>query len=138
MHKESSNNVKKKSKRFKSKRRIFKKIFPDIPNTRLRLHLKEHGLDAFTCKDLQKVLKLEQDLTDTKVQIAYKFHRYKWEIKVKNSQTFKRALAVYQQNNPDIDIFSEDMFPKGPIIQYIGYLLGGIFGSIQFIISIFP
>ena len=81
-------------------------------------------------------MKLEQDLTASKVQIAYKFHRYKWEIKVKNSQIFKRALAIYQQNNPEIDIFSEDMFPKGLIIQYIDYLLGGIFGSIQFIISI--
>ena len=97
----------------------------------MRLHLKGTSLDAFTCKELQKVLKLEQDLTEVKVQIEYKFTRYKWEIKVKNPKTFKRALAVYQKNNIDTDIFSEDIFPKGPLIQYAGYIIGAIIGLIQ-------
>ena len=121
--KKSLKRVRKKSKQSKSLQNIKRKVFPSIPNIRLRLTLKEKSLNQTTCAELQKILKLEQDLTDSKVQIAYKFHRYKWEIKVKNPITFKRALATYQEQNPDMDIFSEDIRPKGPIIQYIGYFV---------------
>ncbi len=50
------------------------------------------------------MLKLEKDLTDTRVEIANKYHRYRWEIRVKKT---KRALATYQGNNPDTGIFPE-------------------------------
>ena len=103
----------------------------------MRLHLKEKGLNASTCQALQNVLKLEQDLTDTRVQVAEKFHRYKWEIRVKKPKVFKRALATYQQTHPDTDIFSEDINPRGPLIQYVGYLIGGVMGLTQFILSLF-
>ena len=90
-------------------------------NIRLRLHLKGKGLNASTCKDLQNFLRLEQDLTDAKIQVAEKFSRYKWEIRVKNPKIFKRALAEYQKNHPDMDIFSDDIHQRELIIQYARY-----------------
>ena len=103
--KKYSRNVKERSNLFRLMYEIFRKAFPNIPNIRLRLHLKEEMLGATRCKELQRVLKLEQDLTDTNVRVDYKFHRYRWEIRVKNPTTFKRALATYQKKNPDIESF---------------------------------
>ena len=117
----SLKNVKKKSRRSRSLYKIRKKALPNVPNIRLRLHLKENGLTMSTCEDLRKVLKLEQTLTDSKVQIAHNFYRYKWELRVRNPRTFKRALAEYQRQHPDIDIFCEDLKSMGSYFQYLTY-----------------
>ena len=85
------------------------------------------------CDNLRRMLKLQEDLTESKVQIGYKFNRHKWDLKIRQPRTFKRALATYQEENPDIDIFSEDLRPLGPIIQYVGYIAGVVFGSLSFI-----
>ena len=87
------------------------------------------------CADLQKILKTEQDLTTSKVQIATKFHHYKWERKVKDPKAFKRALSKYQESHPDIDIVSEDIRIVGPILQYGIYLLA-IVGTIASIFAV--
>ena len=87
------------------------------------------------CDELQKILKLDQDLTDTKVQIASNYHHYKWEMNIKDPEIFKRALAKYRKSHPDIDIISEDVY-RGPTFQYALYVLG-IIGALASIIAIF-
>ncbi len=90
-------NARKKSKLYKSLQKI-KQAFPSIPNIRLRLTLKDQRLTQNQCEDLQKILKLEQELKDSKVEITGRFHRYKWDIKVRQQKQFKRALSTYQKN----------------------------------------
>lgn len=97
--------------------------------------LKEKALDQTMCADLQKILKTERDLTTPKVQIATKFHHYKWERKVKDPKAFRRALSKYQESHPDIDISSEDMGIVGPILQYGLYLLA-IVGAIASVLAV--
>lgn len=108
---------------YKLLRDIFKKIFPTIPNIRLRLHMKDKPLRTSDCTELEKSLKLKQNLNDSTVGIGEKFQRHRWELKV-NAKEFKRALAKYQRKNPNLDIYSEDIFPSRPIIQYLSYVVG--------------
>lgn len=77
------------------------------------------------CADLQRVLKVDE-LTDVELRIAAKFRHYKWERRVKDRRSFKRALAKYQESHPDVDIIAENISRWRPLVQYFGYLLSGI------------
>ena len=78
------------------------------------------------CVELQRILKLEQELTETNLQIGSVYHHYKWEIRVKDTKVFKRALARYKESHSDIDIIVEDMDVVRPYVQYLGYVAGGL------------
>ena len=126
----------KKFKGYKLLLRLKQILLPNIPNIRLRLSLKGKSLNQTMCAELQQALKLEQDLTETKLQITPKYYHYKWERKVKDTKRFKRALAKYQESHPNTDIISEDIRPFKPMIPYIGYIAsiaGAFIGFIMFI-----
>lgn len=89
------------------------------------------------CKELEQVLKLEQDLTQAHIQILSKHNHYRWDIKVKNSKRFKRALAQYQESHSDVDIFSEDISHITPLLQYVSYILGGFAAIISMFAILF-
>lgn len=103
---------------------IVKRVLPGFPNIRLRLHLKSKSLNAQMCDELKEILKLEVDLTESKLQIGSTYQRYKWEFRVKDAKQFKRALSEYSTQHPEIDIFSDDLRWHGPILQYTIYTVG--------------
>ena len=96
------------SRLFKSISGIRHTVFPGIPNIRLLLTLKDEEISQAMCADLQRVLKVDE-LTDVELRIAAKFRHYKWERRVKDRRSFKRALAKYQESHPDVDIIAENI-----------------------------
>ena len=96
--------------------------------------LKNKLLEEAMCKELEHILKLDNLATDPKVHIASMYHHYKWERRVKDPETFKRALAQYRKRHPDIDIISEEIHIISPVIQYSLYAIA-IIGSLASILT---
>ena len=93
--------------------------------------MKGKPLNEGMCVELQRFLKLEKELTEPNLQIGSLYHHYNWEIRVKNTKAFKRALAKYKESHPKIDIIVEDMNIWRPTAQYIVYLVGGLITVIR-------
>lgn len=84
------------------------KLFTRRPNIRLRLTLKSKMIKKNLCKKLTKELKLNDDLSEPELKIGHKFHKFSWDIRV-DKNSFKRALAKYQDKNRDLDISFEEL-----------------------------
>ena len=109
-----------------------RKIFPRIPNTRLILILQDRTLDAELDKDLGKLLKVEK-LPTAKHNSDFKFNRYVWEVKMNDLDKFKQSLSSYQKKHPNLYLSADEIKPYGPLVQYLGYVVGGVMGLINLV-----
>lgn len=79
---------------------------------------------------------MDKDLSEPKMLISNKFHRYQWKIKVTNPEKFKRALIKYRTKNPDKNIYSEDIRIMGSVAKVIFAILA-IIPTIAFVVEYF-
>ena len=102
------------SKKQVQKSRLFKLIkklkrLPVYPNTRLHISLKDKPLERNLCETLSRELNLDYDFSKPKSDIAHKYNRYRWDLRINNKSKFKRALSKYQESNPNLNIYSDDL-----------------------------
>lgn len=100
-----------------------------FPNTKITIVLNE----PFTknlCEDVQKTLKIKEDMTTTNYSVHGRYYRHVSRIRIKDLQRFKNNLGKLQDKYPGIVFYTEPISYRNQI------LLGPVIGTSGIVMKI--
>ncbi len=108
-----------------TKLHLFEKIksFFKPPNTRISIILKNRRLTIEQCKDIQKMLKIDEDFIMTDTQTGWTYSRHSRKIYVGDPTEFKKRLTECGKKYPDIAFFADFISFKNQFSKIITSVL---------------
>ena len=106
-------------------------------NTTITIIVKKKRLTKEECTDIQKMLKIDEELTITDAKTEWEYSRHSRTVKVNDPQKFKSRLLKCQKKYPHLAIFADSISFRKRFGSLISVVIGGMIAVAKFIIDIF-
>ena len=107
-------------------------LLKSSPNTRITLILTE-SLTPELCADIQKILKIREDVDSTSHTMLGKFFKHTFQVRVDDRHKFKRNMIKLRDKYPHIVIDSESVSHRKRILVWFGG--SGVIGVVSLVVK---